>query len=236
MNITIKSSFYYLHRKIEKLRSLLASIKLQYILAPLLPLTVIIASIYQLSKGNFIFLNIITLLLGSIILFMLSVASYYFLKNDNIFQHYRREKSNMNLKGNRTIQPNTNNQIEESLEEHKKHIEEYYNDFRKIELFNDDVLLEDFTVLLYNCLYQKKFTKSFKLEVNSGETNSFVNEFVLPFLKKTNPNIVVEKKNIVQFFQYKKGINYKNLTLVSLSNTKRMKSTPDQIKIYKKLK
>lgn len=235
MNITIKSSFYFLHRKIEKLESLLTSKKLQYFLAPLIPLTVIIASIYQLLKGNFIFLNIITLLLGSTMLFMLSVASYYFLKNDSIFQHYRREKSNMNLKRNRTIQLNTDNQIKESLEIHKELISDYYNKFRKIELFNDDVLLQDFKTLLYNCLHKKDCSLSFKLEATSGETISFINKFILPFLEKIHPDKEIHKKDIAKFFQYRKGSGYKEVSITSLSNLERMAINPEYEKIYKTL-
>lgn len=235
MNSLIKIPFFFFNEKIERLNSILSSKNIQFLIAPLLPLIAVLTSTNQLSN-NWWLLHMLIILTGGLMFFMLTVASVYFLKNDNIFKLYKREKSNKNLDHIRSSKNNITQKIEQSLKDNEELITNYYHEFRKIELFNDDVSINDFTTLLYDCMKQKGSNKVFRLEVSAGETHSFINEFIIPFLAKINNDIRVSKNNIALLFQYKKGTGYKAVNTTSLSNLERARYNNEQKKIYSTLK
>ena len=94
--------------------------------------------------------------LAVIFTFLLIVSSVYFLRGDNIFNRYNREKSNSNLSQFQNS-PKSSKKISEKkitdlLESNKDIVNYYYNQFRNIELFNDDISLSDFQFLICDFL------------------------------------------------------------------------------------
>lgn len=231
----IEKSFFFLHRQIQKISSLLTK-KTSYILAPLLPIIVVINSAFQLYNGNFILFHLIILILGIVFSFLLTVSSIYFLKGDNIFNRYNREKSNSNLSQFQNTSKSSNNvsekKVADLIEANIEAINYYYVEFKKIELFNDDTLLIDFQSLIANCLKKAKNNYFFKLEISAQETHGFINEFMIPFLIKLDPNSVIPKKSIASLLQYKKAGKYIPVNEKSLSDKNRITVTHFQKKIY----
>ena len=97
MKNIIEEIFFFLHEQIEKLNSIFSSKISPLILAPLLPFSVVIISIIQLSGGVFILFNSIVIFIGIIFTFLLGASSFYFYKNENIYTIIKRKKSNKNL-------------------------------------------------------------------------------------------------------------------------------------------
>ena len=79
MKNIIEEIFFFLHEQIEKLNSIFSSKISPLILAPLLPFSVVIISIIQLSGGDFILFNSIVIFIGIIFTFLLGASSFYFL-------------------------------------------------------------------------------------------------------------------------------------------------------------
>lgn len=239
MKNIIDATFFFLHRQFEKLNSIFTSKKIPLIVTPLLPFTVVIIGIIQLSDGVYILFNSIIVVLGVILTFLLGVSAFYFYKNDSIFVRLNREKSNKNLSQFQNS-PNSSNNISEKkikdlLDSNKDIINHYYSQFRNIELFNDDTSLIDFQILIGNCLKKSNDNCFFKLEVNAMQTHGFINEFMIPFLKKIDPNKVIAKKIIASQLLYKKAGKYSSVNEKSLSNQERISVTPYQRKIYESL-
>ena len=144
----IEKIFFFLHQQVQKVNAKIASKKVSLILAPVLPISVVILSTFQLYNGNFILFHLILLILGVVFSFLLTVSSMYFLKGDNIFNRYNREKSNSNLSQFQNTSKSSNNisekKVADLIEANKEAINYYYIEFKKIELFNDDTLLIDF--------------------------------------------------------------------------------------------
>ena len=235
----IEKSFFFLHRQIQKINSITTSKKFTLILVPLLPILVVIHSAFQLYYGNFILFYLIILILGVIFSFLLTVASISFFKNDNIFNRYNREKSNSNLsqfqktsKSSKTI---SDTKITDLLDLNKEIINHYYIEFRKIELFNDDTSLIDFQSLIANCLKKSNNNHVFKVEISANETHGFINEFMIPFLKKLDSNNAIAKKTIASQLLYKKGEKYIPVNEKASSDKTRISTTLYQRKIYESL-
>ena len=232
----IEKIFFFLHQQVQKVNTKIASKKVSLILAPVLPISVVILSTFQLYNGNFILFHLILLILGVVFTFLLTVSSMYFLKGDNIFNRYNREKSNSNLSQFQNTSKSSNNisekKVADLIEANKEAINYYYIEFKKIELFNDDTLLIDFQSLIANCL--KKSTKNyfFKLEISAQETHGFINEFMIPFLIKLDSNSVIPKKRIASLLQYKKAGKYIPVNEKSLSDKNRITVTLCQKKVY----
>ena len=144
----IEKIFFFLHQQVQKVNAKIASKKVSLILAPVLPISVVILSTFQLYNGNFILFHLILLILGVVFFFFFTVSSMYFLKGDNIFNRYNREKSNSNLSQFQNTSKSSNNisekKVADLIEANKEAINYYYIEFKKIELFNDDTLLIDF--------------------------------------------------------------------------------------------
>lgn len=231
----IEISFFFLHRQIQKINSLITK-KTSYIFAPLLPILVVINSAFQLYNGNFILFHSIILFLGVVFSFLLTVSSIYFLKGDNIFNRYNREKSNSNLSQFQNTSKSLNNisekKVADLIEANREAINYYYVEFKKIELFNDDTLLIDFKSLIANCLKKSKNNFFFKLEISAQETHGFINEFMIPFLIKMDSSSVIPKKSIASLLQYKKAGKYITVNEKSLSDKNRVTVTLLQKKIY----
>jgi len=232
----IEIFFFFLHQQIQKINSIITSKKVSLILAPLVCILVVISSAFQLYNGNFILFHLILLILGVIYSFLLTVSSTYFLKGDNIFNRYNREKSNSNLSQFQNTSNSSNNISEKKvaglIEVNGEAINYYYVEFKKIELFNDDTLLIDFQSLIANCLKKAKNNYFFKLEISAQETHGFIIEFMIPFLIKLDPNSVIPKKSIASLLQYKKAGKYIPVNEKSLSDKNRITVTPFQKKIY----
>ncbi|TDE01549.1 hypothetical protein [Flavobacterium sandaracinum] len=231
----IEKSFFFLHRQIQKINSLLTK-KTSYILAPLLPIIVVINSALQLYNGNFILFHLIILILGVVFSFLLTVSSIYFLKGDNIFNRYNREKSNSNLSQFQNTSKSSNNisekKVADLIEANRDAINYYYVEFKKIELFNDDTLLSDFQSLIANCLKKSNNNYFFELEISAQETHGFINEFMIPFLIKLDSSSVIPKKCIASLLQYKKAGKYIPVNEKSLSDKNRITVTLFQKKVY----
>lgn len=232
----IETFFFFLHRQFKKLDSVFRSKKVSLIAAPLLPFSVAILSIVQISNDTFIIFNSIILCLAVIFTFLLTVSSVYFLKGDNIFNRYNREKSNSNLSqfknSSRSSKNISEKKITDLIDLNEEVINRYYIEFRKIELFNDDTSLIDFQILLANCLKKSKDNSFFKLEINANETHGFINEFVVPFLIKIDSNNVITKKRIASLILYKKAGKYFPVNEKSLSDKNRITVTLCQKKLY----
>ena len=236
MSRIIEKFFFFLHQQIQKINSILTSKKASLIFAPLLPILVVIISAFQLYNGDFILFHLIILILGVVFSFLLIVSSMYFLKGDNIFNRYNREKSNSNLSQFQNTLKSSNNisekKVADLIEANREVINYYYVEFIKIELFNDDTLLIDFQSLIANCLKKAKNNYFFKLEISAQETHGFINEFMIPFLIKLDPNSVIPKKSIASLLQYKKAGKYIPVNEKSLSDKNRITVTLFQKKIY----
>ncbi|WP_348799142.1 hypothetical protein [Flavobacterium adhaerens] len=232
----IETFFFFLHRQFERLNSLFRSKKISLIVAPLLTFSVAILNIVQISNGSFIVFNSIILCLAVIFTFLLTVSSVYFLRGDNIFNRYNREKSNSNLSqfknSSRSSKSISEKKIKDLIDLNKEVINRYYIEFRKIELFNDDTSLNDFQILLANCLKKSKDNSLFKLEINANETHGFINEFIIPFLLKIDSNNVIIKKRIASLILYKKAGKYFPVNEKSLSDKTRLSTSPNQRKVY----
>jgi hypothetical protein len=232
----IEKIFFFLHQQIQKVNSIITSKKVPLILAPLLPILVVIVSAFQLYNGDFIPFHLIILIFGVIFSFLLTVSSIYFLKGDNIFNRYNREKSNSNLSQFQNTSKSSNNisekKVADLIEANREAINYYYVEFKKIELFNDDTLLIDFQSLIANCLKKSKNNYFFKLEISAQETHGFINEFMIPFLIKLDSSSVIPKKSIAYLLQYKKAGKYIPVNEKSLSDKNRITVTLCQKKLY----
>lgn len=233
----IEIFFFFLHQQIQKIASIISSKKISLILAPLLPILVVILSVFQLYNGNLVLFHSILLIFGVVFSFLLTVSSIYFLKGDNIFNRYNREKSNRNLSQNTSKLSNniSDKKVADLIEANREAINYYYLEFKKIELFNDDTLLIDFQGLIANCLKKSKDNYFFKLEISAQETHGFINEFIIPFLIKLDPNIAIPKKSIASMLQYKKAGKYIPVNEKSLSDKNRITVTLSQKKLYESL-
>ena len=236
----IETFFFFLHRQFEKLSSLFRSKKISLIAAPLLPFSVAILCVVQISNDTFVIFNSIMFCLAVIFTFLLIVSSVYFLRGDNIFNRYNREKSNSNLSQFQNS-PKSSKKISEKkitdlLESNKDIVNYYYNQFRNIELFNDDISLSDFQFLICNSLKKSKDNYTFKLEISANGAHGFINEFMIPFLIKIDPNYKVSKKIMASLFLYKRAGKYFPVNEKSLSDIKRILVTPYQREIYESLK
>lgn len=236
----IEAFFFFLHRQFEKLNSVFRSKKVSLIAAPLLPFSVAILCVVQISNDTFVIFNSIMFCLAVIFTFLLTVSSVYFFRGDNIFNRYNREKSNSNLSQFQNSQKPSNNisdrKINDLLDSNKDVIYHYYNQFRKIDLFNDDTSLSDFQILIGNSLKKYKDNYTFKLEISANGTHGFINEFMIPFLIKIDPNYKVSKKIMASLFLYKRAGKYFPVNEKSLSDIKRILVTPYQREIYDSLK
>lgn len=235
----IEKSFFFLHRQIQKINSITTAKKVTLIFVPLLPILAVIISIFQIYNGNFILFYSIILILGVIFSFLLTVASIFFLKNDNIFNRYNREKSNSNLsqfqKSSKSSDVISDKKITELLDLNKEVINHYYIEFRKIELFNDDTSLIDFQSLIANCLKKSNNNHVFRLEISAQETYGFINEFMIPFLTKLDSKSAIEKKRIASVLKYKKAGKYIPVNEKASSDKTRIATTLYQRKIYESL-
>lgn len=235
----IEKSFFFLHRQIQKINSITTAKKFTLILVPLLPILAVIISIFQIYNGNFILFYSIILILGVIFSFLLTVASIFFLRNDNIFNRYNREKSNSNLsqfqKSSKSSKVISDKKIAELLDLNKEIINHYYLELRKIELFNDDTSLIDFHSFIANCLKKSNHNHFFRLEISAQETYGFINEFMIPFLTKLDSKNAIEKKSIASVLQYKKAGKYIPINEKASSDKTRISTTLYQRKIYESL-
>ncbi|NDP21393.1 MAG: hypothetical protein GZ091_09980 [Paludibacter sp.] len=232
----IEIFFFFLHQQIQKINSIIISKKISLILAPLVCVLVVISSAFQIYSGNFILFHLIILILGVVFSFLLTVSSIYFLKGDNIFNRYNRERSNSNLSQFQNTSKSSNNisekKVADLIEANREAINYYYVEFKKIELFNDDTLLIDFQILIANCLKKSKNNYFFKLEISAQETHGFINEFMIPFLIKLDSSSVIPKKSIASLLQYKKAGKYIPVNEKSLSDKNRITVTLFQRKVY----
>lgn len=232
----IEIFFFFLHQQIQKINSIITSKKVSLILAPLVCVLVVISSAFQIYTGNFILFHLIILILGVVFSFLLTVSSIYFLKGDNIFNRYNREKSNSNLSQFQNTSKSSNNisekKVADLIEANREAINYYYVEFKKIELFNDDTLLIDFQILIANCLKKSKNNYFFKLEISAQETHGFINEFMIPFLIKLDSSSVIPKKSIASLLLYKKAGKYIPVNEKSLSDKNRITVTLFQKKLY----
>lgn len=232
----IEKVFFFLHQQIQKVNSKITSKKVSHIFAPLLPILVVIISAFQLYNGDFILFYLILLIFGVIFSFLLTVSAIYFLKGDNIFNRYNREKSNSNLSQFQNTSKSSNNMSEKKvadvIDANREAINYYYIEFKKIELFNDDTLLIDFQSLIANCLKNSKSNYFFKLEISAQEAHGFINEFMIPFLIKLDSNSLIPKKSIASLLQYKKAGKYIPVNEKSLSDKNRITVTLCQKKAY----
>lgn len=240
MENKILSTFFYMNGTLLKIKAFFETDKAFYILAPLLPIYAVFASSTELFNGNFIIFNSIILIFGVIFSFLLMVVSVYHFKSIDVFKLFRRQKSNNNLckgnaKSNISIKK-LDKDISTLITDNKDFINIYFSGIRRIGLVNDDISISDFEDLIANCFMESETDFSFNLEVNANETNGFVREFMLPFLKQIDENNVVNLKKIVSLLNYKKNRGYIKLKESTTKNKKRVFLTEEQINFYHKLK
>ena len=236
----IEAVFFFIHKQFEKLNSVFKSKKVSLIAAPLLPFSVAILCIVQISNNTFIIFNSIILCLAIIFTFLLTVSSTYFLKGDNIFNRYNREKSNSNLSqfqiGEMRVDIVNEKKVLEILESNKDKIIYYYFELRKIELFDFDTSLDDFKNLISNSFKKTSDNYVFKLEVSAYEAHYFIRGFLVPFLEKLNEDVVISKKKIASLIKYKNNDMYHPININSFSTKTRISYTEDQKKLYDSVK
>ena len=236
----IEAVFFFIHKQFEKLNSVFKSKKVSLIAAPLLPFSVAILCIVQISNNTFIIFNSIILCLAIIFTFLLTVSSTYFLKGDNIFNRYNREKSNSNLSqfqiGEMSVDIVNEKKVLEILESNKDKIIYYYFELRKIELFDFDTSLDDFKNLISNSFKKTSDNYVFKLEVSAYEAHYFIRGFLAPFLEKLNEDVVISKKKIASLIKYKNNDMYHPININSFSTKTRISYTEDQKKLYDSVK
>ena len=236
----IEAVFFFIHKQFEKLNSVFKSKKVSLIAAPLLPFSVAILCIVQISNNTFIIFNSIILCLAIIFTFLLTVSSTYFLKGDNIFNRYNREKSNSNLYqfqiGEMSVDIVNEKKVLEILESNKDKIIYYYFELRKIELFDFDTSLDDFKNLISNSFKKTSDNYVFKLEVSAYEAHYFIRGFLVPFLEKLNEDVVISKKKIASLIKYKNNDMYHPININSFSTKTRISYTEDQKKLYDSVK
>ncbi|MFH6965046.1 hypothetical protein ACHRVK_21185 [Flavobacterium plurextorum] len=236
----IEAVFFFIHKQFEKLNSVFKSKKVSLIAAPLLPFSVAILCIVQISNNTFIIFNSIILCLAIIFTFLLTVSSTYFLKGDNIFNRYNREKSNSNLSqfqiGEMSVDIVNEKKVLEILESNKDKIIYYYFELRKIELFDFDTSLDDFKNLISNSFKKTSDNYVFKLEVSAYEAHYFIRGFLVPFLEKLNEDVVISKKKIASLIKYKNNDMYHPININSFSTKTRISYTEDQKKLYDSVK
>lgn len=237
----IEAVFFFIHKQFEKLNSVFKSKKVSLIAAPLLPFSVAILCIVQISNNTFIIFNSIILCLAIIFTFLLTVSSTYFLKGDNIFNRYNREKSNSNLSqfqiGEMSLDIVNEKKVLEILESNKDEISHYYFQLRNIEVFEFDTSLDDFKNLITNCFNTNPSDSyAFNLEISAYEAHYFIRKFLVPFLEKLDQNIIVPKKRIVSLLKYKNDDNYVPINIKSFSTKTRISYTDDQKKVYDSVK
>ena len=196
--------------------------------------------IVQISNNTFIIFNSIILCLAIIFTFLLTVSSTYFLKGDNIFNRYNREKSNSNLSqfqiGEMSVDIVNEKKVLEILESNKDKIIYYYFELRKIELFDFDTSLDDFKNLISNSFKKTSDNYVFKLEVSAYEAHYFIRGFLVPFLEKLNEDVVISKKKIASLIKYKNNDMYHPININSFSTKTRISYTEDQKKLYDSVK
>ena len=236
----IETFFFFLHRQFEKLSSLFRSKKISLIAAPLLPFSVAILCVVQISNDTFVIFNSIMFCLAVIFTFLLTVSSVYFLRGDNIFNRYNREKSNSNLSqfqiGEMSVDIVNEKKVLEILESNKDKIIYYYFELRKIELFDFDTSLDDFKNLISNSFKKTSDNYVFKLEVSAYEAHYFIRGFLVPFLEKLNEDVVISKKKIASLIKYKNNDMYHPININSFSTKTRISYTEDQKKLYDSVK
>ena len=236
----IEAVFFFIHKQFEKLNSVFKSKKVSLIAAPLLPFSVAILCIVQISNNTFIIFNSIILCLAIIFTFLLTVSSTYFLKGDTIFNRYNREKSNSNLSqfqiGEMSVDIVNEKKVLEILESNKDKIIYYYFELRKIELFDFDTSLDDFKNLISNSFKKTSDNYVFKLEVSAYEAHYFIRGFLVPFLEKLNEDVVISKKKIASLIKYKNNDMYHPININSFSTKTRISYTEDQKKLYDSVK
>lgn len=236
----IEAVFFFIHKQFEKLNSVFKSKKVSLIAAPLLPFSVAILCIVQISNNTFVIFNSIILCLAIIFTFLLTVSSTYFLKGDNIFNRYNREKSNSNLAqfqiGEMSVDIVNEKKVLEILESNKDKIIYYYFELRKIELFDFDTSLDDFKNLISNSFKKTSDNYVFKLEVSAYEAHYFIRGFLVPFLEELNEDVVISKKKIASLIKYKNNDMYHPININSFSTKTRISYTEDQKKLYDSVK
>ncbi|WP_026714772.1 hypothetical protein [Flavobacterium daejeonense] len=236
----IEKVFFFIHRQFEKLNALFKSKMVSLIAAPLLPFLVAILCVVQISNNSFIIFNSIIFCLAIIFTFLLTVSSLYFLKGDNIFNRYNREKSNNNLTQFQIseISGDIANEklILDILESNKDRIIYYYFELRRIELFDFDTTIDDFKNLISNCFKKTNDNYVFKLEVSAYEAHYFIRGFLVPFLEELNEDVVVSKKGIASLIKYKNNQMYHPININSFSTKTRVSYTEDQKKLYDSVK
>lgn len=241
MKNIIEEIFFFLHGQIEKLNSTFNSRIITLVLAPLLPILVMIVSIIQLKQGVYIVINSIILFFAIVLTLLLSIASIYFYSDKNIFALSKRRKSNKNLiqfqSNSNTVDNVEGKHILEVLEKNKDEISHYYFELRKIEVFEFDTSLNEFTNLISNCLNNKSSESySFNLEISAYHAHCFIREFLIPLLGKLDPNFNISKNHIVSVLKYKLDNNYLPISAGSFSNLARVNCTEDQKKLYDTVK
>lgn len=236
----IEAIFFFLHRQFEKLNTIFRSKKISLIAAPLLPFFVAILCVVQICNDTFIIFNSIILCLAIILTFLLTVSSVYFLRGGNIFNRYSREKSNSNLSqfqnNDMSLDIVNEKKVFEIIENNRDEIRFYYFELRKIEVFDFDTSLEDFKNLIFNCFKKPHESYSFNLEISAYEAHYFVRKFLVPFLEKINPRVIVPKNHIVSLLKYKNDDCYLPISKGSFSNIERVNYTEDQKKLYDSVK
>ena len=236
----IETFFFFLHRQFERLNSVFRSKKISLITAPLLPFSVAILCVVQISNDTFVIFNSIMFCLAVIFTFLLTVSSVYFLRGDNIFNRYNREKSNSNLSqfqiGEMSVDIVNEKKVLEILESNKDKIIYYYFELRKIELFDFDTSLDDFKNLISNSFKKTSDNYVFKLEVSAYEAHYFIRGFLVPFLEKLNEDVVISKKKIASLIKYKNNDMYHPININSFSTKTRISYTEDQKKLYDSVK
>ena len=236
----IEAVFFFIHKQFEKLNSVFKSKKVSLIAAPLLPFSVAILCVVQISNDTFVIFNSIMFCLAVIFTFLLTVSSVYFLRGDNIFNRYNREKSNSNLSqfqiGEMSVDIVNEKKVLEILESNKDKIIYYYFELRKIELFDFDTSLDDFKNLISNSFKKTSDNYVFKLEVSAYEAHYFIRGFLVPFLEKLNEDVVISKKKIASLIKYKNNDMYHPININSFSTKTRISYTEDQKKLYDSVK
>lgn len=92
-------------------------------------------------------------------------------------------------------------------------------DIKNKGLIDDDLSIEDFMMVLSYCFANRQVERPIlKLEINSKEVSSFLEYFFIPFLSLIGDKSNIGLISVCEYFQYKKGTNYKPVKYKSWKN------------------
>lgn len=260
MNISIETTFFFFHQKLEKFNSITLSKKFTYIIAPLLPITSLIVALalfpyfYNLSKW-YILLPIVAFICSILLL----TASINFYKGQNIFLI-----SHLNLIYKQSFESFQNSReyllslpvekiisidttpIEKQKKQNKDNvfifntthdtiIKKTLYELKK-EVINDDTTVEDFKRAILYCTFKHvgHIEPFIKLELQSQHCAMFLESFFIPFVQLFTLHKTTLKESC-RYFQYATAESHSAINYDSINKKGRKLITNAHKETYAKI-